>query len=105
MHCIHPHWGEPIILALQAQASFRETQNAIKGLLAYLPLIPTNAPSRNIPTNVPSHVLGSIAQAHRHDTQNTQFALHDWDADLTQIDVKQSEILYSPGITFGPAGF
>lgn len=36
-----------------------------------------NAPSRIIPTNVCSHVLGPMAQAHRHNTANAQFALHD----------------------------
>lgn len=65
----------------------------MKGLLAYLPLTPAY---------VSSHGLGSLAQAQ---TQNTQVALHDWDADLTQTVVKQSAIVYSPSITFELSGF
>lgn len=90
---IHPHWGGSFILALQAQASFRKTPNAMKGLLAYLPLTLTY---------VPSHGLGSPAQAHRHKNLklSCMTGMQIW---LTVV--KQSEIVYSLSITSEQSGF
>lgn len=71
-------------------------------IITYLSLLPRNTPSRIIPTNDCSNAPGSTAQARRHNTANTPFVLHDWDAELAQVDTKKKpEILYRPS----PADF